>query len=568
MTEAAGSDEGPQLDELLSQFVARAQDVMAAQNRLRGLLHANRLVIGELSQSTVLERIVQAACELVNAPYGAIGVINPGGRGLAEFIQVGIDPDQMARMGHLPEGKGLLGALIDDPRPIRLRNISDDVRSVGFPDSHPPMRGFLGVPIRVRGEIFGNLYLASLAEGEFSAEDEELVLALAATAGVAIENARLYEEAKHRQDWLEASTSMTRRVLTDPEDESLRTVGQVVADLADADLVTVILPGADPQELQVSVAVGQDADDLVGFTYPLDGSIAKIVLQSGRPQVFDDAAALQPPSAVVAVAQVVPLGPVMVVPLAGAKGILGVLVVGRRQGCRPFDAAEVDMASSFASHASVALELADGRREVQRMALFEDRARIARDLHDHVIQQLFGAGISLQGVLAGMEGGAGGELVNRVIDSIDDSIRQIRASIFQLRPHAMLGVGLRSAVLAVVAGASPSLGWEPRVEFVGAVDSVSDEQFADDVAAVVRESLSNVARHAHARHATVSVSVIGPMLEVVVEDDGMGFSDVGRSSGLTNLRKRAERRSGSFVVGHGPRGLGTRLTWQAPYLTM
>ncbi|KRF34132.1 sensor histidine kinase [Nocardioides sp. Soil805] len=566
MAEVRGSKEGPQLelDQLLSQLVARTHDVMAAQDRMRGLLRANRAVIGELSLAAVLERIVRAACELVSAPYGAIGVISPGGRGLEQFIQVGIGAEEAERIGHLPEGKGLLGALIDDPHPIRLRDLTEDVRSVGFPESHPPLRGFLGVPIRVRDEIFGNLYLASLTEGDFSAEDEELVSALAATAGVAIENARLYEEAKSRQEWLAASADMTRRVLTDPEEEALRMVAQQVAELAVADLVTVILPVNDEQDLRVAVAVGSEAQDVTGFTYPLAGSLSEGVLRSGRTQVFEDVAMRQPPSPALVVSQLVALGPAMIVPLAGATAIRGVLVVGRRPGRRTFGPAEVDMATSFASHASVALELADGRREAQRMALFEDRARIARDLHDHVIQQLFAAGITLQGAVSGMGEGPRGQMVEQVIDSIDDAIRKIRTSIFQLRPHAMLGGGLRTAVLAVVSEASASLGWDPHLHFAGPVDSVSDEALADDVAAVVRESLSNVARHAHARQARVSVTLDGAVLEVLVEDDGVGVGDGDRRSGLDNLRQRAESRAGTFTVEPGHGGRGTRLSWRTP----
>ncbi len=563
----AGSNEGPQLalEQLVSQLVERANDVMSAENRLRGLLRANREVVGELSLTAVLERIVRAACELVSAPYGAIGVISPGGSGLEEFIHVGVDPQVVDRIGHLPEGKGLLGALIDDPRPIRLRDLADDVRSVGFPEAHPPMHGFLGVPIRVRDGIFGNLYLASPAEGDFSAEDEELVSALAATAGVAIENARLYEEAQHRQEWLEASTDLTRRVLTAPSDEALRMVAQTVVGLADADLVTIALPAVDEGRFRVAVAVGVDSDGLADFSYPLAGTISEVVMNSGKPQVFEDVAALQPPTSIL-IAQVVALGPVMIVPLTGTEGVRGVSMVGRRPGRRPFTASDVDMATSFTAHASVALELADGRREAQRMALFEDRARIARDLHDHVIQQLFGAGIALQIVLSGAGDTPAQGVVDRVIDSIDDSIRQIRASIFQLRPHAVLGAGLRSAVLAVVADVTPALGWEPHVHFVGAVDSVGDEELADDVAAVVRESLSNVGRHAHADQARVSVTVDGPVLEVVVEDNGVGVGDVARRSGLDNLRQRAECRGGSFVIEQGQGERGTRLIWQAPFL--
>jgi len=283
--------DGPrlELDQLLSQLVDRAQDVMAAQNRLRGLLCANRAVIGDLALSTVLRRIVEAACELVNAPYGALGVIRPDGEGLEEFIHVGMDQEIVDAVGHLPEGKGLLGALIEDPRPIRLRDIRDDIRSVGFPDSHPPMRGFLGVPIRVRDEIFGNLYLASLTEGDFSAEDVELVTSLAATAGVAIANARLYEEAKRRQVWLEASTDVMGQLLTIQSDDALRLVAQSVADLADADIVTVVLPTGGKDELQVAVAVGPEADKSTDLTYPIGNTVSELVFESGNPVVVGDA---------------------------------------------------------------------------------------------------------------------------------------------------------------------------------------------------------------------------------------------------------------------------------------
>lgn len=560
--------DAPQLefDELLAQLVDRAQDVMASQSRLRGLLRANRAIIGDLDLARVLRKIAEAACELVDAPYGAIGVLTPEGGGLEEFIHVGIDKAAADTIGHLPEGKGLLGALIEDPRPIRLRDISEDPRSVGFPASHPPMRGFLGVPIRVRDEIFGNLYLASLAEGDFSAEDEDLVSALAATAGVAIENARLYAEAGRRQDWLEASTDITSLLLTSPADEALRLVGQRVAALADADVVTVVLPAEHEGELRVAVAVGLDADKLVDFTYPTDNTFSNIVLRSGRPHVVEDASALGAEDApTLKMNEVVPMGPAMLLPLAGTEGIRGLLIVGRRRGRRGFGAADVDMATNFASHASVALELADGRHEAQHLILFEDRARIARDLHDHVIQQLFASGMTLQGAAMTLGESPAGVQIAQVVDNIDDAIRQIRTSIFQLRPHAMLGAGLRASVLTVVAQVTQTLGRDPHVHFTGPVDAVSDDALGDDVAAVVREGLTNAGKHACAHTVEVGVAVKGATLEVVVSDDGVGIGPSVRSSGLTNLQQRAEARSGSFEIGTGLNGVGTRIVWRVPF---
>ena len=551
-----------ELDQVLVQPAERAQDVTAAQHRLQGLLRANSRIVGELSLGEVLRRIVEAACELVGAPFGALGVISPDGGGLEEFVHVGIDDEQAARIGPLPEGKGLLGALIDDPRPIRLRDLGEDLRSVGFPDEHPPMRAFLGVPVRVRDEIFGNLYLAKLEESEFSHEDEELVSSLAATAGVAIENARLYEEARRRQVWLTASTDVTRELTS--SDDALRLIGARVRNLADADVVTVIRPVGSSGRLEVSVAVGEGEERLTGFSYSGAGTVSETVLRTGVPLVVDDAS---DPAAngnlTLRLTAVVPVGPCAAVPLAGSTGVRGVLLVGRLHGRRGFSAADVEMVTTFASHASLALELADARKEAQNLALYEDRGRIARDLHDHVIQQLFAAGMTLQGVVARVPDAAAADRLETVVDHIDDAIRQIRASIFQLRPSTVSG-GLRAAVLEVAAEVAPALGQEPLVRFVGPVDTVADEAMAQDVRAVVREALTNAAKHAGADTVEVLVEVTGPELRVTVVDDGVGLGDVVHRSGLDNLGRRAAGRSGRFVVGAGPGGTGTALSWSAP----
>ena len=245
-----------ELDELLNQLIGRAQDVVATQGRLRGLLRANQAIVGNLALPVLLRRIVQAACELTGARYGALGVIDPAAGGLEQFVNVGFDEQTIARVGRLPEGKGLLAAVIDDGSPIRLRTMSDDVRSVGFPPGHPPMNSFLGVPIRVRDVVFGNLYLTESRHGEFSAEDEELVAALAATAGVAIANARLYEESRRRQDWLQASTEVTRQLLSAEGEEPLSLIARQARLIADADVVTFMLPTGDGRRLIVEVAAG------------------------------------------------------------------------------------------------------------------------------------------------------------------------------------------------------------------------------------------------------------------------------------------------------------------------
>jgi len=563
-SEGPGADEVPrlELDQLLEQLVNRAEDVRATQHRLHGLLRANRTVIGDLSLPTVLRRIVQAATELVDAPFGALGVIAPHGQGLAEFVHVGMHPDLVTRIGHLPEGKGVLGALIEDPAPIRLPDIRDHPRSVGFPEGHPPMRGFLGVPIRVRDEVFGNLYLASLDEAEFSSEDEELVLALAATAGVAIENARLYEEARRRQVWLQASAEVTRQLLTAPDEGALELIGQQVIDLAEADLVAVILPGESPEQLHVAAAVGTGADQLAGLHYPLAHSFAETVLESGQGRLVSDVATSAAGEARTLMSSSASgLGPAMLLPLAGAEGARGVLVVGRLRGRSDFSRADVEMATTFTSHASLALELADARRAAQLVVLMEDRARIARDLHDHVIQQLFAAGLRLQAVTGRIPDESQADELGEVIGLIDQGIAQIRASIFQLRPRSR--TGLRRLVLDVVQQVAPSLGHDPEVAFSGPVDTAGDRALVDDVLAVVREGLVNAARHAAASQTRVRVTVLDGEVSVSIADDGVGLGTPARHSGLSNLERRATDRRGHLEVSSAP-GEGTVLSWCVP----
>src|SRR5579859_1917960 len=417
-----------ELDQLLRQLIDRAEDVIAAQSRLGGLLAANRTIVSALDLSTVLEHIVTAACELVHARYGALGVLAPGG-GLQEFIYVGIDHDTATRIGPLPSGKGLLGAVIEDARPIRLKAITDDVRSVGFPANHPPMSSFLGVPIRVRHEVFGNLYLTESASGEFSAEDEELVGALAATAGIAIENARLFEEAQRRQRWLQASMQITRQLLSSEGEDPLRLIATQTREIAGADIVTVVLPTTPGDRLMVEVAAGERAGDFAGLTYPIANTMVGLAFETGHPVLVGD---VNEENYNIHLSQLLSVGPVMALPLIGAQRMRGALVVARLHGRDRFDEADLDMATTFANHAALALELADARADQQRMVLLEDRERIARDLHDHVIQKLFGAGLAVQSTAVAV-GGAPAERLAAVVQEIDDTIKQIRTSIFQLR---------------------------------------------------------------------------------------------------------------------------------------
>jgi signal transduction histidine kinase len=562
--------DGPKLDldDLLKQLISRAQDVVATQGRLRGLLRANQAIVGNLALPALLRRIVEAACELTQARYGALGVIDANG-GLDQFVNVGFDEQTIARVGHLPEGKGLLGAVIDDARPIRLRVIADDPRSVGFPDHHPPMTSFLGVPIRVRSVVFGNLYLTECASGEFSAEDEELVAALAATAGVAIANARLYEEAERRQDWLLASTEVTQQLLLADGEEPLRLIARKARQVADADVVTVVLPTPDGQRLIVEVAAGESADELTALTSPIENTLVGLAFETGRPVLVADVDS--DPRYPVHLSELVPVGPVMVLPLGGAQRVRGALVIGRLRGRHRFADADLEMATTFANHAALALELADARNDQQRIVLLEDRDRIARDLHDHVIQRLFAIGLSVQSVASALGVDERAIRLDRVVSDLDETIRQTRTSIFQLRGPLGPETGtVRARLLAVVGEVSPVLGFEPQVRFSGPIDAVVPEPIVEDLVAVLREGLTNAARHARASRVDVDVSASNGELSMDVADDGVGISDTQRRSGLANLRERAERHGGALVLMKGissperPSQDGTRLRWTIP----
>ena len=554
-----------ELDQLLAQLVERAQEVMGTQGRLRGLLRANHLVTGDLSLPAVLRRIIEAARELVDAQYAAIGVIAPGG-GLAEFVHSGMPEDDVARIGHLPEGKGLLGALLADPAPIRLRRITDDARSAGFPPGHPPMHSFLGVPIRVRDEIFGRLYLSESGRGEFTAEDEELITALAATAGVAIENARLYESARSRGEWLQASAAVTRQLLSTAADagEPLQLIADRSRDITGADLVAVLLPAeADHAPgLEVGVAVGEDAERLVGRRVPVAGSIPGKVFSEAVPvrladvRDADGLPMLMSPD--------VQLGSVLAVPLVGSRRVHGVLWAARLPAAPAFTAVELEMAGSFANHAAVAIELAEARAEQHRVAMLDERERIAADLHDHVIQRLFAAGLSLQSIAMVTPEGPTKQRLSTTIQDLDDTISQIRTTIFQLQQQPGTGTpGVRTRVLDVLADVAPALGFDPALRLSGVLEDRLADDVVDDLLAVLREALTNVARHAQAVRADVAVVVTGTELTLQITDDGVGIGSVSRRSGLVNMRRRAEQRGGTLAVTAAePRG--TQIRWSVP----
>jgi len=552
------------LDDLLAELQVRLQAVLATRDRVNALFEAVVAVGGNLDIEVVLRGIVESAVTLVDAQYGAMGVIGEGGS-LAEFIPVGVTEDEIRKIHHWPEGRGLLGELITDPKPLRLPDLAGHPQSSGFPSGHPPMTSFLGVPIRIRDEVYGNLYLTEKrGGGEFDEEDEAVLIALAAAAGVAIENARLYDEARRQQRWLTATAEVTRSLLSGADaGEALALITTMALEMSGADLVALALPNADSSELRYEHAAGEGAPQALGLTLPTTGSASGHVLRSGEILRVDDFCHDERVAPVAR--EQMNLGPAVLVPLGAAGNVRGVLTAGRRPGAMPLAATAADMLVTFATQAGVALELAEHRRQAERVAVFEDRDRIARDLHDLVIQRLYATGMSLQGTVGFIGQPEIAQRVSVAVDALDETIREIRSSIFALQTrHPERPPGLRSRILEVADEMTGPLGFPPALELDGRLNDVPQD-VGEHLLRAMREALSNAARHAGASKVEVEVRSHGD-LSLTVRDNGSGIKDAGRRSGLSNLEQRAIKLGGSFRIIPAAGG-GTELDWRVPLPT-
>ncbi|MFI1658126.1 GAF domain-containing protein [Streptomyces sp. NPDC020472] len=558
------------LDELLDELQARIDEVRGTRDRLNGLLEAVMSVGRELDLPQVLRGIVEAAVVLVDAEYGALGVIGEDRR-LAEFVPIGVDDDVWRRIGDLPSGHGILGELIRNPQPLRLSELSEHPASYGFPPHHPPMHSFLGVPIRVREEVFGNLYLTEKrGRADFDAEDEAVVTTLAVAAGIAIENARLYEEGRLRQRWLAASADLTSALLSGSE-ETLVLDGMLeqAMDIAGADMGVFYLMGTGG-ELRGSLARGEGADAHRGVVLPSsEGTLAAAALEEEDGLVTladvesDERVTVQPE-------RWKGFGPAVAVTVGTKERLSGVLILARRRARSPFVGAEIAALPGFAGHAALALELADRRRDAEQVSLLEDRDRIARDLHDLAIQRLFATGMTLQSARRFVEHPEAVERLTRAVDDLDATIKIIRSTIFGLREHDTSGSApkLRNRVVQAVESAASTLGFAPALRMEGLLDTDVPPEAAEEALAVLGEALTNVARHARARRVEVAVVAEEGVLAVTVSDDGVGVPRGGRRSGLRNLSERAERLGGSLSVrARAEPGSGTVLEWRIPLPT-
>lgn len=542
------------LRELLAEVQDRIAQIIEGRDRFDGLVEAMLVVTSGLELDDTLRSIVHTAIGLVDARYGALGV-RGAGHELVEFAYEGIDAPTRERIGHLPEGRGVLGVLLDDPKPIRLEDISTHSHSVGFPANHPPMRTFLGVPVSIGDVVYGNLYLAEKVGGvPFSDDDEVLARALAAAAGIAIENAQLYEQSRARQSWITATRDIGTELLsgTDPAG-----VFRLVADKAQAlsgAATTLVAIAEDPDQaraevddLTVIAAAGEPIDP-AHYRIPLAGTAIGEAFLGRTPGKF--------------VGSDVGIGtgarPALVLPLRATDVVPGVLVVLRSAGGKPFRHEELDMMAAFADQAARAWQLACAQYRMQELSILTDRDRIARDLHDHVIQRLFAVGLSLQLSIERVRSDEVRERLSDCVDDLQDVIQEIRTAILDLHGGSSGITRLRQRIDDAVAAFSEA-GPRISVQYVGPL-SVVGATLADHAEAVVREAVSNAVCHADATAVLVAVTV-GDDLLIDVTDNGRGIETDAAGSGLADLARRADDAGGSFAASRVAGG-GTRLQWR------
>ncbi|HUL98509.1 MAG TPA: GAF domain-containing protein, partial [Mycobacterium sp.] len=506
------------LRELLSEVQDRIEQIVEGRDRLDGLVEAMLVVTSGLELDDTLRTIVHTAIELVDAKYGALGVRGHDHE-LVAFVYEGIDEETRAKIGRLPDGRGVLGVLIDDPKPIRLRDILEHPDSVGFPPNHPPMHTFLGVPVCIRDEVFGNLYLAEKADGQpFSEDDEVLVQALAAAASIAVDNARLYEQARARQSWIEATRDIATELLsgTDPTrvfrliaDEALELCGATATFVAVP--VDAELPANEVAELLVVETAG-DTEIVASQTIP--------VAETEVGEVFTQRTPRRLESIELGMNGVDTDGPALVLPLRTTDTVVGVLVALRHKGEQHFDAQQLDMLAGFADQAALAWQLATTERHLRELDILSDRDRIARDLHDHVIQRLFAVGLTLQGTIPRARSAEVQRRLSNCVDDLQAVIQEIRTAIFDLHGASAGITRLRQRLDdAISQFSTPEV--RTTVQFVGPL-SVVGAALADHAEAVVREAVSNAIRHAEATTLRVSVTVEDD-LHIEVIDNGRGI---------------------------------------------
>jgi signal transduction histidine kinase len=551
---------------LVQEMHRQLDELLAARDQTEKLLDVILGISSDLELDATLDRIVNAAIQLTGARYGAVGVRKSDGV-LASFLHQGIDAASVERIGHLPVGKGVLGVPLENSPALRLDELADHPAAAGFPPHHPPMHAFLGVPIAVRGTVFGSLYVTHDEPGRtFSDSDETAARVLASAAAVAIDNAQLFERVRESARWTQASREITTALLSGSQAPTnpMHLIAARACELTEAEQAIVLVPesvhGADDmvETLVVSTAVGIHADEVIGQRIPVDGSTSGGVFRSGSPVITESFR--HPIQAFTDVGQ----RPAIVMPLCAEDSVIGVIAVARNEDDPVFDASYLELVSDFASHAAIALTLASARTRERELTILADRERIAHDLHDHVIQRLFAAGLDVQGTIARSKTPEVSDRLRRTVDDLQTTIETIRSTIFDLQSPLADSQDFRNRLQKLVADLTGNRDIATSVRMSGPIGAVTG-QLSDHAEAVVTEAISNAVRHSGATHLTVTVTV-GDEFNLDVTDDGHGIPPGNeRNSGLANMRRRAELLGGSCTISSAPDG-GTTVSWTAPVL--
>lgn len=539
----------------------RGNDLSSSQESdVRGidhLLSGFAAIAENAGLDAVLERVLEAACKLAKARFGALGVMGSDHK-LSQFITVGLDDDDARKIGKLPVGHGVLGSHTTDPWPMRLKDLREHSTAVGFPDHHPQMTSFLGVPIKVRDTIFGNLYLTEKSgAGEFTQEDQDLVVALAAAAGVAIENMRLFENETHRSRWLEKGQQAVRALLNESE-SPMRSDVEILADYAlaasQADAVLVMTKLSSGDALYCEVALGSGHEALNGAHLGSGATLHELTSGFGGTSVLigEQLASVFSPREMESV------GAALCTRITSRGNHSRFLVIARARDRAVFSQFDQEMAATFAAHVSLALELTQLHIQREQDAIFGDRDRIARDLHDLVIQRVFAAGLSIQSLRKFVTGDEPMSRISSVTAELDATIKDLRDTIYSLHAAPPSQSALSTRILGLVRAACEGTDLRQTVQFSGPIDSKVDSVTAKEGKTIIREALSNSVRHANASAVSVEVLVRAKEVEFRITDDGTGFKQVPNHSGLLNMRRRAEGRHGSLIISSKP-GEGTRV---------
>ena len=537
-----------------------------APERIRALVDAGIALSSELSIEALLRKLIDTAVALTGARYGALGVIDRAGTGLEQFITVGIDQDLASTIGDLPRGRGVLGALIRERATLRLRELSEDPRAVGFPPGHPPMSSFLGVPILLRGTAFGNLYLTEKeGGGEFTDEDEEIVRLLAAQAAVAIENARLYESARQWSRQLESLNEVSEALVTEAElSQLLDLAASRLRELLGARVVLIELPTPDGVSLAVEAASGEHAADRLGLRIERERSKAGRTFARRRSERIDSL--IDDPEVDQTVPRLIDATAALYVPLLVRDRAVGVVVVYDKEGVDPrFSDADMRVAQAFANRAALALDLSErvGREAVR--ALLEgqelERRRLSRELHDET-------GQALTSILLGLkplERQVGEEPVAQIRALVASALDDVRRLTVELRPPALDDFGLEAALERLTSVVAERSGLDIQLSVAAGLSLPAECETA--VYRIVQEALTNIVKHAAARSVSVVIATGSGAVRAVIEDDGVGFR-VERvrdgALGLVGMRERVGLLGGRFEVESAP-GSGTTIVAELPH---